>query len=229
MSWTGVTTQRATVDDLEAVVALCLEARDESPLIAHVCSADPAVVRHQLGGGLEQPDTVFLTATRDGAVAGFSLARVVRPGPLFSVGWLEVDVIYARRADRRRGVGHELIAALARVAHDEQCEYVVAMPLTAARSELRLLARLGFAAAGARRIVETASLVKRVELAAVPRDRRRRDRGRESLLAARRRFREAAEAQPEELPLAVGAESSSRQVSRPVETLRPRSSETTSS
>lgn len=228
MTWTGTTAGRATVDDLDAVVSLILEARDDSPLIAHVCSGDAAVLRRQLGGGLEQPDVVLLSARRDGAVVGFALARIVRRGPLFSVGWLEIEVMYTRRADRRRGVGHELVAALARVALDEQCEYVVAMPLTAARSEQRLLARLGFLSAGARRIVPTASLVKRVELASIPRERRR-DRGRESLLAARRRVRGVASAQTGLLPLAAGGESSSRQVSRPVASRRPRSSETTNS
>ncbi len=228
MSRSSVTTQRATVDDLHDVVALCLEARDESALVAHVCSGDPSVLRHQLGGALDQPETVLLVASRDDAVIGFSVARVVRPGVLFSVGWLEVEVIYARSADRRRGVGHELMAGLAHVAQDEQCEYVVAMPLTAARSEQRFLARLGFVSAGARRIVPTASLVRRVELAVNPRDRRR-DRGRESLLAARRRLRHVGSPQVELLPLAAGAESSSMQVSRPVETLRPDSSTTTNS
>lgn len=227
MSRNIVTTARATVDDLYDVVALALEARDESALVAHVCSGDPSVLRGQLGGALDQPETVLLVARRDDAVVGFSVARVVRPGVLFSVGWLEVEVIYARRGDRRRGVGHELMAGLARVAQDERCEYVVAMPLTAARSEQRFLARLGFLSAGARRIVPTGSLVRRIELAVNPRERRR-DRGRESLLAARRRVRGVA-SQVEPLPLAAGAESSSRQVSRPVETRRPDSSVTTNS
>lgn len=228
MSRTSVNTRRAAVDDFDDVVALCLEARDESPLVAHVSSADPAVLHRQLGAGIDQPDTVFLVAGRDDAVVGFSLARIVRPGPLFSVGWLEVEVIYVKRAARRLGVGHELMSALAHVARDEQCEYVVAMPFTAVRSEQRLLARLGFTSAGARRIATTESLVKRVEQRAVPRERRR-DRARESLLAARRRRRDAGTGHVELLPLAAGAESSSRQVSRPVETRRPSSSETTSS
>lgn len=218
MSIFGVVARRAVPDDLDVVVDLCLEARGESVVNAQVCSPSRDTVRAQLAAVFDLPDMRLLVAVGEGVTVGFALARVVRPGLFSDTGWLQVEALYVAEQHRRRGAGHALMAALSQIAVEEDAERVVTMPLTGARSEQRFLARLGFAAAAAHRIVETSSLVRRLELETVPRERRR-TRGLEHLIAARRRSRDLGAIQ-DELPLGVGTDSSSTQVSRAVQTRR---------
>jgi GNAT superfamily N-acetyltransferase len=222
----GSAARRATPDDLDAVVDLCFAARAESPVNAQLLSPSRATVRRQLGGVFDVGDMRLFVAEVDDAVAGFALARVVPPGLFSDSGWMQLEALYVDEPYRRRGAGRALMTALSQTAVAEHAESVVTMPLTGSRSEQRFLARLGFAAAGGHRIVDTPSLVRRLDLEAVPPERRRR-RGLEHLIAARRLSR-AAEAgdQPEE-PSAAGVASRSRHVSLAVHTLRSASSVTT--
>jgi len=202
-----------------------MEARGETPVNAQVCSASRATIREHLAGVLAIPDMRLIVAELEDVAVGFAVARVVRPGLFSDVGWLQVEAIYVAERHRRRGAGHALMATLGTIAVAEDAERVVTMPLTGSRSEQRFLARLGFAAAASHRIAETSSLIKRLEADAVPRERRR-PRGLENLIAARRRSREAGAVvgQVDGLPLAAGAESSSRQVNLAVQTRFPDSS-----
>jgi predicted N-acetyltransferase YhbS len=228
----GTAARRATPGDLDAVVELCFAARVESPVNAQLVSPSRIVVREQLSAVFDLPDMRLLVVEADGAVVGFALARTAPAGFFSRTAWLQLETLYVGEAHRRRGAGRALMAALSRLAVEEGAERVVTMPLTGSRSEQRFLARLGFAAAAGHRIVDTASLVRRLELESVPRERRRR-RGLDHLIAARRLSREAdALGQAGDVPPAVGApavgvDSSSRQVSRAVQTRRSASSVTT--
>ncbi len=202
-----------------------MEARGETPVNAQVCSPSRQTIRQQLAAVLGVEDMRLLVAQIDDAPAGFAVARVVRPGLFSDVGWLQVEALYVAEPHRRRGAGHALMAALGTIAVEENAERVVTVPLTGSRSEQRFLARLGFAAAAAHRIVDTPSLVRRLEVAGVPRERRR-PRGLEDLIAARRRSRDAAAAAQAGAGPADGTESSSRHVSLAVQTRLPDSSVT---
>lgn len=207
-----MTVRDAAPRDLDALVTLALEARGESPLTAQVCPPAPEVLRQYLAGTLQVDDVYPLIASVDGAVTGFALARLVRPGLFCDVGWLQVEAMFVARDHRRRGVGHGLMSALANLAAAESAKRVVTTPLSGSRSEQRFLARLGFAQVAGHRVADTAALLRRLDLDLVPRDRRR-PRGLESLIAARRRSRgvgghaeDGASAgldSPDELPLAA--------------------------
>ncbi len=218
MTLFGATARRADPADLDAVVDLCLAARAETALTAQVCSPSRETIRTQLATVFDLADMRLLVAELDGVRVGFALARVVQPGLFSDTAWMQVEALFVDERQRRRGAGHALMAELGRLAVAEGAERVVTVPLTGSRSEQRFLARLGFAAAAAHRIVDTTSLVRRLELETVPRERRR-PRGLENLIATRRRTREV-EAVQEELPLGVGVASSSTQVSRAVQSRR---------
>lgn len=190
MNRPGVLARRATPADIDAVVHLCLQARGESLISAQVCSPSPDVVRQQLSAVFAIPDMRLLVVEIDDVVVGFALARTVLPGLFSETGWLQVEVLYVTESRRRRGAGHALMSALAHLALEEGAQRVVTMPLTGARSEQRFLARLGFAAAAAHRIVDTPALQRRLELDSVPPERRR-SRGLDHLIATRRRTRAA--------------------------------------
>lgn len=208
-----MTARPVSPGDLDALAELCLEARGESVVTAQICHPSRDVIRQHLAGALQADDMTLLAADVEGAPVGFAIARLVRPGIFCDVGWLQIEAIYVARDQRRRGAGHALMSDLSRIAQEEGAEHVVTMPLTGARSEQRFLARLGFAPAAAHRIAETVSLRRRLDLELVPRERRR-PRGLESLIAARRRCRtvdvgmgtdtDAYAIQPAEVPLAAG-------------------------
>lgn len=224
MSKVAVKARPAVPADIGNLVALCLEARSESAVHAQLCSSSDVVLHEQLGAVFALPDMHLVVVDLDGGLVGFALARVVLPGLFCDVGWLQVEALYVAPAHRRRGAGHALMAALAELARSENAERVVAMPLTGARSEQRFLARLGFAAAAAHRIAETAALARRMEAECRPGGGRRRAQGLESLIAERRRNRTrsvGAQAAP------AGTESSSMHVRRAVHTRPPDSSVTT--
>lgn len=218
MTLFGATARRADPADLDAVVDLCLAARAETALTAQVCSPSRETIRTQLATVFDLADMRLLVAELDGVRVGFALARVIQPGLFSDAAWMQVEALFVDERQRRRGAGHALMAELGRLAVAEGAERVVTVPLTGSRSEQRFLARLGFAAAAAHRIVDTTSLVRRLELETVPRERRR-PRGLENLIATRRRTREV-DAVQEELPLGVGVASSSTQVSRAVQSRR---------
>ncbi len=197
--------RRATPEDVDALVGLCLEARGESPISAQSCTSSAEVLAQHLRGALQMEDMRLLVAEHDGRPVGLGLVRLVRPGLLSEIGWLQVEAIYVSADHRRRGAGHALMTAIGHLAAADQAERVVTMPLAGARSEQRFLSRLGFVPAGPHRVAETASLVRRLDLELVPRERRR-NRGLEHLIAARRRDRQML---PEsttggDVPLAAG-------------------------
>lgn len=204
MTKVGATARRATPDDVRALIDLCLEAREESAVNAQLMSPSRDSLGRQLLATLEIEDMRLMVADLDGAVVGFALARLLGPGLFSASGLLQVEGTYVSRDHRRRGAGHALMSALAHTARDDGALHVVTMPLTSARSEQRFLARLGFASAGPHRIAETSALLRKLEIDALPPDRRR-SRGLENLIAARKRSRGSL-AQPAAEPAVVAAD-----------------------
>ena len=233
----GVCTRPAAPDDLDGLVALCLEARAELQVGSQLCSDDPQRLRDQLVLLMNSPGGTILVGTVDDEVAGLLLAHVDGPGPFSDVVALSLEALYVRGEARRRGLGHGLLVAAATLAEEVGATEVYASPLPGARGMHRFLARIGFAPAAAHRVVTTSALQRRlaqdpsavlgVMTGRVPRQRL------EDLIARRRQAR-ASQAEDDVVTAPNQAArqvrtSISMQVSRAVATRRPSSSSTATS
>ena len=231
----------ATPDDLDALCALCLEARAELQVGSALCTDDPLRLRDQLAVLMGALGGTVLVATEDDEPAGLLLARIVGPGPFSDVVALNLEAMYVRASARRRGLGHALLLAGATLAEDAGATEVYASPLPGARGMHRFLARIGFAPAAAHRVVTTAALQRRLAqdpatVLGEPTGRIARVRSLEELIARRR----AARAVSEGFDPGTGQElatdglrqvrsSMSMQVNRAVQMRRPSPSSTTTS
>lgn len=230
----AVTARRADRSDLEAVVPVIRAARADSPLGPQFVAADTTTLASQLGIWYEMSGSMLVVAEVDDAVVGFSMAQVIAPHLFADISYAQVEALYITQACRRRGAGRAMVHEVALEAARAGAERVVTMPLTGARSEQRFLSGLGFSPAGARRVAETASLLRRLDR---PSGRERRPRGLEELIARRRRSRGLPETPPGGVDLNRLAArvaqresmSTNMQVSRDVHNRRPDSSSTTTS
>ncbi|NMM31946.1 MAG: GNAT family N-acetyltransferase [Cellulomonas sp.] len=231
----SVQVRAAEPDDLTSLVRLCLEARAESTVGAQLCTSDGDGLRHQLGALLGARGGVVLVATVDGTPAGLLLARLVGPSVFSDVVSLAVEAVYVARDDRRRGVGHALLAGAADIAEDGGATDVYASPLPGARGMLRFFARMGFAPAATHRVVRTASLQRRLAGEATSGlGARRGGRAIEDLIARRRQVRAASQLDPADARMGRGSSADqgrvaaiSMQVSRAVASRRASESSTT--
>lgn len=230
----GVLTHPAASADLDDLVALCLDARAELHVGAQLCTDDSQRLRDQLAMLMTVPGGTVVAGTVDDEVAGLLLARLVGPGPFSDVVALNLEALYVRRSARRRGLGHALLVAAARLAEEAGATEVYASPLPGARGMHRFLARIGFAPAAAHRVMSTTALQRRLsqEPAAVTGAIRRAPGPRLEDLIARRRQARAVGGTAAGSPADAAAQvrtSISMQVSRAVQTRRPSSSTTATS
>lgn len=229
----GVTTRPATSDDLDGLVALCLEARSELQVGSQLCTDDPQRLRDQLDVLMASPGGTVLTGLLDDEVAGMLLARVVGPGPFSDVVALSLEALYVRGDARRRGLGHGLLVAAATLAEEVGATEVYASPLPGARGMHRFLARIGFAPAASHRVVTTSALQRRLTQepsAVVGTPSGRMPKQRLEDLIARRKQARASQGGDATARLEAARQarvSISMQVSRAVQTRRPSSSTTT--
>jgi len=177
----------ASVGDLLDVARLCLVARAESSTPTQLCSADVERVRGQLGVLLSAPGGRALVARHEGVAVGFLLARVLEAGVYHDAPVLYVEALFVDPGFRRRGAGHALLGAAAEIAVEVGADEVYSVPLPGSRGVQRFLLRLGFAPAAAHRVVQTQTLVRRLE--GEPVAARRGPRGIEDLIARRRKAR----------------------------------------
>jgi len=183
----SVDVRHAVADDLLDVAGLCLEARDESSTPTQLCSADVERVRGQIGALLSVPGGRVLVARHEGVAVGFLLARVIEANIYHDAPALYVEALFVAPSFRRRGAGHALLGAAAEIALEVGADEVYSVPLPGSRGVQRFLLRLGFAPAAAHRVVQTATLVRRLE--GDPAASRRGSRGLEDLIARRRKAR----------------------------------------
>lgn len=156
----GISVTDLDPEHLDELAALCLTARDEAALGAHICVADQAGLRQQLCTYAELPGTRIFVAYLDGSIVGFSLTRDIMPGQFLTNSMLYVELIYVDEGARRRGVGHQLMSKIAQTAHDNGAHDIYALPLPGSRGMQRFYARLGFAPAAAHRVVTTQALLR---------------------------------------------------------------------
>ncbi|MBO3093564.1 GNAT family N-acetyltransferase [Cellulomonas dongxiuzhuiae] len=223
----GVHVRPVSSVDLEDLVDLCLQARAESGVGRQLCSDDRDRLREHLSVLAAAPDGLTLVATCDGEPAGLVLGRLLGPGLMSDTVVLSLDAVYVRPQQRRRGLGHAMLQAVAELAETTGVTDVYAAPLPGSRGMQRFLARLGFAPAAAHRVVSTGALLRRLALDVPAPARRGGTRGLEDLIERRRRAR--ARALDEEMLARQATASMSMQVRRAVHNRRPSSSSTTTS
>lgn len=190
VAWGNVSARPATAADFDAVLELLRLARAESPLGPHLCSPESSRLFEQLTGWMALPQTHLIVVESDRRIVGVTFAQLVDVSLFADVRFLQLEAVFVHPEFRRRGLGRILLGAAARLAVENEAERIVTIVLTGARSEQRFLSGLGFGPAGSRRIVDTATLLRRLE---TPADRHeRRVRGVDELIARRRRSRDLA-------------------------------------
>ncbi|HLS13416.1 MAG TPA: GNAT family N-acetyltransferase [Beutenbergiaceae bacterium] len=183
----GVQARLAEIDDLDAVLPVLRSARADSPLGAQLVNPDSYDLVCHLRAWFGQPDSRLVIAQAEDRVVGIALAQIIDENLFSDVVYLQLEALFVDPDFRRRGTGRSLMAQLAVVAARAGAEQVVTTPVSGARSEQRFLSGLGFSVVGARRMVETAALLRRLELQSAGRERR--GRGLDELIARRRRSR----------------------------------------
>jgi GNAT superfamily N-acetyltransferase len=225
----------ARPEDVERVIDLCLAARAESLLGSQLCTDDPDRLRHQVGALAVEPGAVALVGELDDQVQGLVLARVVGPSLFTDEVSVAIEAVYVGESARRRGIGHALLTGVAEEAERVGAVEVYAVPLPGARGVLRFLSRLGFAPAAAHRVVSVETLQRKLS----GEQSGPRARGIDDLVARRRAARAGRADSRTRAGRAVdpsraadqpsGLASISMQVSRAVQSRRPRGSSTTTS
>lgn len=173
-------------EDIGALIGLITLARGESPLTAQLCTLESDHLDTLLHAWIGLEGSRLLVAEMDETIVGFTLVQRVEPNLFSDVTFLQIEGLFVHEAHRRRGIARSLLAEVSRLAEDNGIEHIITIVLTGSRQELRFLAGLGFAPAGARRVVDTATLNRRLGGGA----RERRMRGIDELIARRRRIRE---------------------------------------
>jgi ribosomal protein S18 acetylase RimI-like enzyme len=99
------------LDRVAALWTLLLAHHAGAPALAPARRPEDALRAH-LHALAADPDARLLVALRDGELAGFAAARLVRRPPLFAETERgEIEALYVREAERRRGAGRALARA----------------------------------------------------------------------------------------------------------------------
>lgn len=178
-----------TPADLPEVASLCQIARDESALGTQLCVGEQDRLERHIGTYAQMPDSSVFVARSDDQVVGFALVRTVPAGIFVDVPTTYVEAIFVSAQARRRGVGHNLLGAVAQQALDAGSLEVYALPLPGSRGVQRFLARLGFAPAAAHRVVSVPVLARNVANELGRSSRRSSGRVLDELIARRRKAR----------------------------------------
>jgi GNAT superfamily N-acetyltransferase len=147
-------------DDLDAVVALCVEAR----LVARVDTQEEQLGRiaRQTRAVLADPGATAILAFADDAAVGFALLRPLGPSPLYDLPRLHVEALYVQPAYRRQGYGRALMRAALFQAERIEAPDVIVLPIPGSRATERFLARLGFVKVASHRVIDTETLAGRL-------------------------------------------------------------------
>lgn len=178
--------RHADAADVDALIKLTNLARAESPLTAQLCTAESSSLENMFHAWMGYEGSQLLVAEVEGAIVGFALVQTVGPNLYSDVSFIQIEGMYVQEGYRRRGLARAILTQVARLAEEKGIEHIVTIVLTGSRQELRFLSGLGFAPAGARRIVDLATLNRRLMGLSME----RRVRGIDELIARRRRSRD---------------------------------------
>lgn len=178
-----------TPAELPEVARLAVIAREESSFGTQVCVGEEERIERHLAVFAQTPGGSVLVAHVDGAVAGFALVRLIEPGAFTDKAALYLEAIFVSDADRRRGIGHSLLEAVAHRGLETDAHDIYALPLPGSRGVQRFLARLGFAPAASHRVVSVHTLLRNIASESKHSTRRSSGRVLDDLIARRRRAR----------------------------------------
>lgn len=173
--------------DLAQVAELALSARAEAGLGAQLCIDEAERIEHHLRAFSQLDGTSILLAWNEDRVIGFALIRCLKANLFLDFPSVYIEAIFVSDEYRRRGAGHALLSAVCERAEAIGATDIYAIPLPGARGVQRFLARLGFAPAGAHRVVSAVTLQR--NLSSEHNSTKRISRSLEDLIARRRKSR----------------------------------------
>ena len=159
MTRPAVEARRATVDDLDDLVALWSQAREELGRGSRLVPLDQ--VRARLSDALSTGDLIVAIGRHEGAAAGYAVLRLA-PVLLVDGDTLHIEHLFVLPSMRRRGVARALLVVATSVADRHGADQIMAGAPPAARDTHRFLARLGFSPLMVRRVVGTSALRRRL-------------------------------------------------------------------
>jgi GNAT superfamily N-acetyltransferase len=157
-----VDVRRAGTDDLDDLLVLWAQARDEVARSGRSVGAPADQLRPRLQAALAGDDLHLLLARWDGRPAAYAAVRAVAPTPLFEGEAMQIEHLFVTRDLRRHGLARALLAAVAGLAERAGVDQVISSVAPSARESQRFFARLGFAPFVVRRVVTTATLRRRL-------------------------------------------------------------------
>jgi GNAT superfamily N-acetyltransferase len=153
--------RRATSDDLDEVLALWAQGRDE--VSRHGRPSTPAEqVAPRLAEALAAGEIDVLLARREGRPAGFLIYREMPLTFLADQQSISIDQMFVAPGERRHGVARAMLGQVAARAERIRADQIVSSVAPAAREMHRFFARLGFAPVTVRRSVAPAALRRRL-------------------------------------------------------------------
>ena len=152
---TAPVVRSATESDLLEIASLAKLVDRSAP------ANDEVTVARHLSTYLSAGGRIFVALDQDG-LDGYVLCR--RVDPLFYAvdSSVIMDVVFVSPSQRRRGIGHALLLAVAHFAREVEAGYVYSMPSGNDRPLHRFLASIGFAPLGGTRLVATRVLLRRL-------------------------------------------------------------------
>ncbi|HET6817142.1 MAG TPA: GNAT family N-acetyltransferase [Mycobacteriales bacterium] len=141
-----VLTHTASLADVPSLASLWRELRQVGGRAER--AVNPVAVpdiEQRLVATIEDPHCRVVLATVDGTPAGMAVLRVSCPDPLSCSQVVQLMHVIVADGNRRRGVGHALVAAAADFADERQVEHLTAGMYPSLRDASRFYARLGFA------------------------------------------------------------------------------------
>lgn len=157
-----VEVRRAGIDDLDDLLVLWAQAREEVARSGRSVGAPVDQLRPRLQAALEGEELELLIAHWGGRPAGYVAVRAVAPTPLFEGEAMQIEHLFVTRDLRRHGLAHALLSSVAGLAERAGVEQVISSVAPSARESQRFFARLGFAPFVVRRVVTTATLRRRL-------------------------------------------------------------------
>jgi len=145
----------ATAADLMEVARLSRFAQKSAP------EYDEATIARHLSAFLSAGGSIYL-ATDHNEVEGYVLCRRIEPLFYAVDRSVVLDLVFVEPSQRRRGIGHALMLAVATYAREAGASYIYATPSAADRTLQRFLATLGFAPLAGNRVVATSVLLRRL-------------------------------------------------------------------
>jgi ribosomal protein S18 acetylase RimI-like enzyme len=141
--------RRAVADDLERIVALACELRDElAPMrggaLWAVREARPAPYGEQFGALLERDDTCVVVGTVDGYVVGFGVVTLERLRDGTRLG--RITELFVEEGARAVGVGESIAVELVAFCEAHDCVGIDALALPGHRAAKNFFERSGFTA-----------------------------------------------------------------------------------